>query len=374
MTLKKIFYSSFLVSIFIIAYNNSALASSHIYANYVSANNIGAIQHSIVTNAFQTFDGSAVSTLKAKTKNKYTILPKEKENPLYLYGHMPMYGTPHLYGEFGDDGSVFTMTGRNGGDEYGRPALSNIWVNWKHFDEKAKFKDYDVLDSDYDIVMLGLTSSEEQTGSIISKWGLYGGYVGGIQENNALNISEKGGYIGLYSGYNINDFNLSLSANLGMLNNDAGTIYGTDEYSNTWAGAALNTTYNIYLDDTFSLQPGLYAAYTWIGSANYISSSEESIANKNFSIFEITPSIRAIKHVGNGWFGYIGVKYVLSYAHGGNVVVNGIEKENLESDNYSEYGIGIEKSIDRFYINININRHDGNRYGWNGGLNLKYIF
>ena len=61
-------------------------------------------------------------------------------------------------------------------------------------------------------------------------------------------------------------------------------------------------------------------------------------------------------------------------AHGQFDFVNNEKYTELFSDDYAEYGIGIEKSIDRFNIALHLNRHDGGRTGWNGGVNIKYIF
>lgn len=367
--------SSFTLSAILIGLCAPAFgARPHMYANAISANNIAVMQHSIMTNAMQTFEGSAAAALGNRAKLTMQPAPRDSKNSPDLYGRMPMYGTMHLYGEYGEEGIHTPTKGRNGGDDYTRPVVNSIWLNWAHYGDDAKFRHYDRLDSDYDVVMLGLSGGEAQWGAGISEWGLYGGYVGGNQTNDFVDIEENGGYWGLYSGYNIGNFNLSISANGGALYNRDETKFGTDEYANMWAGGAARAAYNIALDDTFTLQPSIYAGYTWIKSANYVSVSGEKIANKNFNIFEITPAMRAIKHLGKGWFGFIGIKYVFESDNGGDVIVNGTKLSKLDSENYSEYGVGIEKSIDRFNLMLHLDRRDGGRTGFSGGLNLKYIF
>lgn len=368
--------SLLVLSIFILSANDAFAAGAHTYANKFTSNNIVTFQHSIMTNAIQTFEGTASAALGGRAK-----IIKQDEKSTELYGTTPMYGWPRLYGEYGDDGSVQHPKGRNGGDvekeitiKDTRPTLNSAWLTWQHFDDDVKFKGIDNLNTDTDLIMFGLAGGEAQRGIGISEWGIFGGYVGGVQENNFININERGGYVGLYTGYNVQKFNLSLAVNAGALYNNAENEYGTDEFANTWAGAALNATYNIALDDTFTLQPGIYAGYTWVGSANYMSMSGETIANQNINAFEITPEIRAIKHLGKGWFGSLNFKYAFMMGHGGDVVVNGIKQEELEIRDYAEYGIGIEKSIDRFNVALNINRRDGGHTGWSGGFNLKYIF
>lgn len=360
---------------FILMANGAATAAgSHIYANKFAANNIATFQHSIMTNTMQTFEGTAAAALGGRAH-----LVAQEDTSKYLYGTTPMYGWPRLYGEYGDEGNV-TTTGRNGGDtmapEYHdpRPVINSVWLTWQHFNDDVKFKGYDELDSDTDLIMFGLAGGEAQRGIGISEWGIFGGYVGGTQENNFINMNESGGYIGLYTGYNIQQFNLSLAANAGALYNNAENEYGTDEFANMWAGVALNATYNIALDDTFTIQPGVYAGYTWIGASNYMSMSGDTVANQNQNMFEIAPEIRAIKHIGRGWFGSINFKYAFMMGNTGDVFVNGIKYEDLDTRDYAEYGLGIEKSIDRFNVALNIHRRDGGRTGWGGGFNLKYIF
>ena len=361
---------------------NGALAAvgQHIYANGIAAHNITAIQHSIMTTAMQTFEGTASAALGGRAH-----FVKHDENAKYDYGTMPLYGMPRMYGEYGDDGSVFNedkknQTGRNGGDiteiefKDARPAINSAWINWQHTGDDVHFSGIDSLNTDTDLIMFGLAGGEAQRGIGISEWGIFGGYVGDTQENEYMNIDQGGGYVGLYTGYNIQNFNLSLAANAGALFNSTEHEYGIDDFANSWAGAALNATYNIALDDTFTIQPGVYAGYTWIGSADYVSLSGDEISNGNFNMFEVAPEIRAIKHIGRGWFGYLHFKYAFIMGTPGDVFVGGTLYDELDMRNYAEYGLGIEKSIDRFNVSLNINRRDGGRDGWNGGFNLKYIF
>lgn len=364
---------------FILSMGGAFAAGPHIYANSFAAHNITAIQHSVMTTAMQTFEGTAAAALGGRAN----IIKHNDPDARYLYGTTPMYGWPRLYGEYGDDGTA-QQTGRNGGDTASmdmtmetrdpRPVLNSAWINWQHINDDVKFHDIDGLDTDTDLIMFGLAGGESQRGIGISEWGIFGGYIGGGQTNSFIDMSENGGYVGLYGGYNVHNFNLSVAANAGALYNSAETEYGIDEFANMWAGVAMNATFNIALDNTFTIQPGLYAGYTWIGSADYISMSGDAIANANYNMFEIAPEIRAIKHVGRGWFGYINFKYAFVMGNPGDVWVNGTLYDELTTRDYAEYGIGIEKSIDRFNVGLQINRRDGGRAGWNGSVNLKYIF
>lgn len=371
-----------LITLFVLLFSiSNALADQrHIYANFFTTNNISFIQHSILTNSAQIFEGTAMAALGERAK----LVKHEKSTPQNLYGDSLMYGQPLLYGEYRDEGDEDNKNtkGRNGGDDkdaeydkYSRPEVNNLWLTWQHFGDDVKFEGIDDLDTDTDLIMFGLTGSDHQHKKGISKWGVFGGFVGGNQQNDFIDINENGGYFGIYTGYNVHNFNLSFIADAGALYNNAENIYGNDEFTNAWAGAALNATYNIELDKTFTLQPGIYTGYTWIGSANYISSSDDVISNKNINLFEITPEFRAIKCIGNGWFASLNFKYAFVMGQNdGNIIVNGIQVDDLNSQDYAEYGLGIEKSIDRFNVALNLNRRDGGRTGWSGGFNMKYIF
>ena len=351
-------------------------AAPHAYANSISAHNIGAMQHTIMTNAIHTFEGTASAALGTRSN---ILMPGDKDateqtlkkNPADEYGHLPLYGTMHLYGEYGDDGSVY---GHNGGDMVSRPTINSMWLNWQHVDDNASFDNFETTDSDYDVITFGISGGDVQMGTGITDWGMFGGYVGGTQDNSAINIDENGGYVGLYGGYTLGGFNISLAADAGALYNRATHGAGTDEYANMFVGGAINATYNIALDATFTLQPGVYAGYTWVKSANYMSMDGTAIANNNLNLFEVAPGARAIKHIGSGWFGFIGAKYVFNFEHGGDATAAGARLANLESANYSEYGLGLEKSIDRFYMSIKLGRRDGGRTGWTWGTSLKYMF
>ena len=375
-SMKKIYLSSLLV-ILLFGSTNAFAANFHpAYANTFTTNSIIDIQHSIMMNSIQIFNGTAAAALGQRAK----FVKHDAEDEKYLYGTTPMYGWPRLYGEYRDGGdstaTPTTQIGRNGGDvPEKRPEVSNLWLTWQHFDNYMKFKNYEGIDTNADLIMAGLTIAERQhKNNILSKWGVFGGFTSDNQKNDFINIDGNGGFAGLYTGYTINNINLSFAINAGTLYNNLETDYNGVEFANAWAGAALKTNYNIALTDSFTLQPSFYAGYTWIGSANYASASNDSINNQNINSFELTPEIRAITHMGKGWFASFDFKYAFMLGHGGDVFFNGTQLEDLSAKDYAEYGLAIEKSIDRFNIAVNIDRRDGGLRGWAGGFNLKYIF
>lgn len=366
--MKNIITNSF--CLFLMAFLcNQANASNNFtyqYANGITTSNIVAMQHSIMLNAIHNFENPKSTYNKQSTSYSKVIDPN-------------LYGKMKLYGEYGDDGTVFAK-GRNGGDtnDTSLTSLNNIWVSWQHFGDELNFKGFNKIDSRYDLVMLGLSSDEINLLSGKNKWGVYTGYVGGDQGiiPDETDITENGAYIGLLNDYRAKEFRFVGSINIGTLYNSAEINKDlTDDFSNMWLGAAFDTIYTIALDDTFFIQPNIYFGYTWIKSADYTSSTGAAIDNTNVSVFEITPGLKFVKKITNEWTGFAQVKHAILISGGGDIYENGVFINDLPQDNFTEYGIGIEKRVNRFDISANINRRDGSvRYGWGGGINVKYIF
>lgn len=336
--------------------------ASHLYTNAISAHNIATLQHSIAQTAFASFDGPMARAIARPKKNQ------TNEDPRATYGHAPMYGTMSIYGEYNDDG-------RSGGDNFDpRQTISNAWLNWQHIGNNTKFDEIAHLNSRYNLYMGGLTSGRTKYKLGHTAWGIYSGYLDGNTANTHLDTDSQGGFFGIYNRFQNKKINISTTVNGGVINNTTDTKFGTDETTNFWVGGIVNTTYNIVMDSTFTLQPNIQFGYTWIKSENYTSTSNDIIQNDAFSMFEITPGISAIKHIGNNWFGEIGVKHVMIIANGGDITVNNTKLVELTNHDFTEYGISLEKAVGPIALRANIGRHDGSRSGWTGGLNFKYLF
>lgn len=340
--------------------------ASHFYANGISMNNIATIQDSILHTAMHTFDRVPAANLG----NKKTMMPPAPEKSINeLYGKMPMYGTMSIYGEYEE----YEFAGRSGGDGQ-TPLLKNLQFTWQHYNDVANLDNFGRADSRYDLAMVGITGGRTQFFDGITGWATYAGFIDGKQSTNALHIDQRGGYAGVFTRFNLKHFNLSATVNGGVLTNDADFALGSDNYTNMWAGAAANASINIILDDTFSLQPGVQIGYTWIESDSYISATGDDVSNSDLGVFEVAPTLHAIKHIGSGWFGTAHVRYVAMMTDGGDLSVNATDFATLESDNFTEYGLSLEKTVGRLNLSGTLVRRDGGRDGWGGGLNVKYIF
>lgn len=359
--------TSYILTAGILAIMTSGANASHFYANGISLNSIATIQDSIMHTAMHTFDRVPAANLGNKKKTMMPPAPEKSVNE--LYGTLPMYGTMSIYGEY--DEAEFA--GRSGGDGK-NPLLKNLQFTWQHYDDKVNLDNFGRTDSRYDLAMVGITGGKTQFFDGITGWATYAGFIDNKESTRNLRIDGRGGYAGIYSRFNLKHFNLSATVNGGVLTNDAEFIAGTDSYTNMWAGAAANASINIILDDTFALQPGIQVGYTWIESDSYVSASGETLANSDLSVLEIAPALHAIKHIGSGWFGTAHIRYVATHNDGGELMVNSTKFETLESDNFTEYGLSLEKTVGRLNLSGTLVRRDGGRDGWGGGLNMKYIF
>lgn len=335
---------------------------SHLHASGVITNNIATMQHAIMLNTFDNF-GTSINL------GEYAPITTEQQNvPPEKYS--PVYGEMRPYGEYNDDGKA-NEAGRSGGDL----ATSNYnWFDWKHAQDNAKYKDFDKIKSRYDLISMGFSNEPQKIRGGYSQFGAFGGLIIAQEKDEAVKISENGGFVGLFKGYHINGLNLNAAADLGALFSDAKAVLGDYDYTNLWFGIGLNASYDIVISDTLTLQPGVYGGYTWIYSKGYEDLTGNNISIDNSHTMEVDPGVRAITHLGGNWYGTLAGRYVFNFANGGDTTIANVAIPELELKDYVEYGLSIERNADRFGFSVSLNRHDGGRTGWIGGLQVRYIF
>ena len=338
----------------------NAASVSPLHASGIITNNIVSMQHSIILNAFDKFG----SETNMGTYSEYKT-PKDTHEKC-----PPVYGQMLTYGEYGDDGTVFA-SGHSGGEL----AESNYnWFDWQHAWGTAKFKDFDKIDSRYDLISMGFSNEPVRIDNGFSQFGGFGGLIISKESSDAVSTSEAGGFLGLYKGYNLHGFNITAAGNLGLLFSDAHATPGDYDFTNFWLGMGLNASYDIKLANSFVLQPGIYGGYTWIHSSAYQSSTGATLSIDGLNKFEASPSLRAILMFGSGWYGTLSGRYVFNFSSGGDVKSGGVTVPELELMNYAEYGLAIEKNSDRLGVGLSLNRRSGGLTGWVGGLHIKYVF
>lgn len=338
----------------IVACTGAHATIHHAHTNAITAHNIGIIQHNITQNAIKSFN----------LQNTHAFKQNKHEN------YSSLYGTNQTYGEYNEDGTI----GHNGGDNHSKE-LANTWLDWQHTGDKVKYDNIKPIKTDTDIIMAGLASAKSKNHPTQYNWGTYIGYINSNQSVDSIEIKNQGGFFGIYNGLFVNNFTLKTTMNAGALDTYTSTdIINDDNITNFWIGAATNASYDIILDSTFILRPVLHIGYTWFQSKDYISKSGEHITNQNFNLFEITPEIQAIKHIGNGWFGQASFKYSTNLSNHANTYINETKLTNLSDLRFTEYSISIGKNIANTNLSATIGRHDGDIYGWFGGANIKYLF
>ena len=348
-------------------FNTHAANVSHLSANGIAVNNIAVMQHSIMHNAFDNFDRSMANALDRPPKEAFKSGTKTEPTP--VKDPAKDYGKMSNYGEYGDDGTVFS-SGRSGGD---LDTSNAIWLDWQHAQDYAKFDGFHRVDSNHDIISIGFSDVPSQWNSGASEFGGFGGVIISDEDSGTVKLSETGEYVGLYYAQHSSGFNLNSAINFGTLFSDTKSdAYGKYALTNLWAGAAVNASYNILLDETSVLQPGLYGGYTWIYSDGYQTANGHGISFNNFQAFELSPSLRAITHIGEGWVGIMSARYVFNFADGGELKKSGMSE--LDLADYCEYGLSFERSSEVLSFAISLNRRDGGRSGWSGGLHARYRF
>ena len=321
------------------------------YSNAISAHNITNIQHAIAQQVF--------SQPKTQQTNNKKHITQTKD----MYGQAPMYGQMQTYGEYNDEG----FFGRNGGDTQSSNVLSNIWVSWQHNTDTANYTVIPNIKTNTDIVIIGLNGDTSTT----YDWGIHSGYTHTHQTNTNLDNTEQSGFFGISNGFSANNFDIQTILTGGVMSNSTTTT--SDTYTNFWLSGNAKATYTLNLDKTFAIRPAIYIGYTWIKPNNYTSTSNTNITNSNFNALNITPEISAIKHIGNQWYGTLGVKYIMTYINGDTYTDNILLPE-LNYGNYFEYSLNISKQVYNTNVSATIGRHDGNIYGWFGNINIKYLF
>lgn len=332
---------------------NSFAADLAYNANSIAAHNIMAVQHTIVNRA-------TVLPVRENTPAKADDTTKDSDD----------YGEMVYYGEYGDDTGILPLVGRNGGDN----SNAYIGADWQHIDDKVKFKSYPHMDTNLDFGIIEFGNNYETLYGRPLDLKFFGGYVGGRTKNDAVRIGQDGGFVGILAHQGIDNLDINVVGNFGLMVNDVRELPTTDDFNNIWASINLGLAYNFVVDEYVVIRPNVRGGYMWIYSPNYELKNGENINNKNFAVFELTPGVEFDANIGNGWLIGAHGAYVMNFTNGGETYVAYSRIEKIKIDDYFEYGIKIEKHMGDLNFGLNVGRHDGGRTGWFGGVNIKYLF
>jgi hypothetical protein len=373
--MKHISFGALCAAVLFSTGNSFATPISHLHANGVTMNNIAVMQHTIMLNAFDNFDGTMAGIISRHANGgAVSARPAESDMPKNpnAIKNPDKYGEMLYYGEYGDDGTVFSAPGRgrSGGDSDGTLAL---WLDWQHAWDDAKFNHYNRVESNYDLISLGFSNEPNYTSNHYARFGGFGGIALGRENAKSVTkLDETGEYVGLYYAQHAHGLTLQIAGDFGAMFTDAKSDFGKHDFTNLWLGAGAKLSYDWFLDSETVIQPGLYAGYTWINTHGYEPMPDVKV--DNFHVFEVSPSLRAIAHVADEWYASMSVRYVFNFSHGGDVRNAGVTLPDLELLNYYEYGMTVEKTFNRLGFAASLYRHDGGRTGWATNVRMKYVF
>lgn len=255
------------------------------------------------------------------------------------------------------------------------PRADNAWVSIIGFDDNVDFDKFQTVDSQMMSVIGGVTSDTQQTSLGNTTYGVYAGYMDGELEYDGNKIDQSGGYVGFGARVEKGNVIAQSVINGGFIRNEDKHSFGTDKFDTYWAGAALKGGYDYKLNNGITIQPNMYAGYTFVNNEDYTSKSGAKIKNDKLHLFEVAPGLKVSKDFENGWNGFAQVKYAFVMDNGGDVEVNNTTLPNISADDYVEYGVGVDKELsDSWNISVSANRRDGGREGWNGNIEFKYNF
>ncbi len=171
------------------------------------------------------------------------------------------------------------------------------------------------------------------------------GYNGSHMSFNGVSMNQQGGALGLTGTLYKGNFFTGLTLSAGASAGDAYTQYGTDHFAMLTAGIASKTGYNLELKDgKLIVQPSLFMGYTFANTFDYTNAAGVRIDSDPLHVITISPGVKVIANLKNGWQPYLGVNMVWSIMDKTNVMAQDVRLPQLSVKPYVEYGVGVQKS------------------------------
>ena len=171
------------------------------------------------------------------------------------------------------------------------------------------------------------------------------GYNGSHMSFNGVSMNQQGGALGLTGTLYKGNFFTGLTLSAGASAGDAYTQYGTDHFAMLNAGVASKTGYNLELKDgKLIIQPSLFLGYTFTNTFDYTNAAGVRIDSDPLHAITISPGVKVIANLKNGWQPYAGVNMVWSIMDKTNVMAQDVRLPQLSVKPYVEYGVGVQKS------------------------------
>ena len=256
-------------------------------------------------------------------------------------------------------------------------AKSGVWFDAFGSKEDRKYDhDFPTVKDNYFSILLGLNSETKKFDNGVRAYGnVYLGYLRGNQKYTGSKVTNDGAYLGGSVVAEYNNFVLGFTGNLGFSSNDASHRFGKDSYDNYWLSLATKFGYNWVITDKYLLEPSIYLSYTFVKGDDYTSKSTVRIKQDNLNSLQLAPALKFTRMFEDAQALSLQAKYVSELVNGSKMKANTFSGLDLGEGNFLEYGISYDKIIqDKFSVNLELNRRDGDTKGWNGGVGLKFLF
>ena len=200
----------------------------------------------------------------------------------------------------------------------------------------------------------------------------YIGYTRASQEYGDMEAYQSGGLIGgtlsLYKG----DFFTATTLSAGIIETNSKSVFGKDDYTTMLSGVGNKTGYNFeFAKGKYIIQPSLLLAYSYINTEDYTNALKVKIENKGMHAFQISPGVRVIANLDNGWKPYVELSKVWNVDNEAKTTADGVALPKMYVKPYMQYGLGVQGGVeDKVMVYGQALVEDGGRDGvlLTGGL------
>ncbi|MCM1264611.1 MAG: autotransporter outer membrane beta-barrel domain-containing protein, partial [Candidatus Gastranaerophilales bacterium] len=175
-------------------------------------------------------------------------------------------------------------------------------------------------------------------------YSLYVGYNGSHQSYNGISITQNGvtlGFTGIaYKGNLFSGLTVNVGANIA----DAGTKYGSEDFTMLLSGAAWKTGYNFEMaNGKFIIQPSVLVSYSFINTFDYTNAAGIRIKSDPLNAIQVQPGVKLIGNLKRGWQPYAGINLVWNFLDDTRFKANDVSLPELSTKPFIRYSIGVQK-------------------------------
>ena len=174
----------------------------------------------------------------------------------------------------------------------------------------------------------------------------YIAYNGAHQYWNGTGAYQNGGQMGVMGTWYKDDFMVGALAFGGLYGNDMTTSRGHDDAFNYFAGAATKVAYNWKIHKDWSIQPNLFAAYSYFGQENWHTDfGQMGMMSGMLHGVNIAPGLNLI-YERETFSAYATLQYMYNVNQSTGGKAGNVDLPNVHMDRgYLQYGIGINKQF-----------------------------